>query len=404
MKRALIALTAALVVVLAPLPAAASGPDDITVTVPGSEDTTRITNAELRWGMNAETGAGAFAGGCNFLSAGVAGNTGSSRAWTAADGFFQAQSGNVRIVKPTARGEWEAASWENKCLDATGKAVTTADKRVTGIQVGIVGGTGTIAKDGSIEIGWEGSFTVAFYGGMTYWTVTNPVLTLDGNGNGKLIATASGYGASRDDASVWQSLPKQTIVLATIHGADVASSGFAVVPDYLGVAVSGADQVPKTAENAAYWGSFPDSFVGYQRLTGQAGYWLTTGGAKDAAKPATTLYINYDAAAPVITPPVTTPPDGGSAVTPKNPVVQRPAAAAKPSAKQAATAAGDDIVAGITPITLVPAVASLIPLASTGMPLLNFIVLLAVFAFLVAGLCALAIARRLPWQRRANDV
>ncbi|TLF27018.1 hypothetical protein, partial [Microbacterium sp. 5K110] len=59
-------------------PAAAAGPDEIVVTVPGpggpaAGDGT-IRNAQLRWGLNAESGGGAFAGGCNFLSAGLAGD------------------------------------------------------------------------------------------------------------------------------------------------------------------------------------------------------------------------------------------------------------------------------------------------------------------------------------------
>ena len=43
-----------------------------------------VSDVDLTWSLSNEQGGGAYAGGCNFLSAGKAGNTGSSRARSSA--------------------------------------------------------------------------------------------------------------------------------------------------------------------------------------------------------------------------------------------------------------------------------------------------------------------------------
>ncbi len=85
LPRAAAALAALVVLPLATLTAtpatAAPGDLDISVTVPsattapGTGDPFTVSNASFRWGINAEAGSGAFFGGCNFLSAGVVGDT-----------------------------------------------------------------------------------------------------------------------------------------------------------------------------------------------------------------------------------------------------------------------------------------------------------------------------------------
>lgn len=96
---------------------------------------------------------------------------------------------------------------------------------------------------------------------------------------------------------------------------------------------SGSDQI----RSGSSWGSFPQDFVDFQFLTGQASYWYSSGGTRDAAKPTTPLYISYDATNAVA--PVPPAPDGeagggGTAVTN---TAQRPAAGpAAPAAPSAA--------------------------------------------------------------------
>jgi len=329
------ALLAAVVsaVLLGGTPALAAGADaiDIGVTIPESTrdtDGDSITNAELRWGLNPESSSGSYAGGCNFLSAGKAGDAGSARVWDATDGFYSAEQGAVSIVKATSGGGWETPTFDTKCLDASGTAVTASSvTSTTQSQVVIDGGSGSATADGGLTLSWTGSFSVVFYGGMTYWSASNPQLQLDASGNGQLTATASGYGASMDDLTKWEPLAERTIVLAQLSGVSLGvTGGFASIPDYLGVSVSGAGQSGQTAQNASYWGAFPASFIDFQKATGQAGYWLSTGGLRDAAKPASILTVNYDAEAPAIVPA----PSGGleSVTPPSNPLTFRPDAAA----------------------------------------------------------------------------
>ena len=381
-------------------PAVAAGPDEVIVTVPGSDggggsgDGT-IVDAQLRWGLNAESGGGAFAGGCNFLSAGVAGDAGGARVWSEGDGLYRAEDGRVRIEKPTAGGGWTRASWATRCLDAHGSAVSVASTASTsGNQVVIDGGTGT-RRDGAVEIQWLGSFTVVFYGGMTYWSVTDPRLTLDATGTGQLLGTASGYGTSMDDMTTWNPIAPQTIVLADIRAADLADAGgFVVTPQYLGVLSVGSGQVARSGGNEAYWGSFPQSFLDFHRLTGQQGYWLTTGGVRDAAKPASPLTVSYSASAPIVAP---VPAPAGAPGIPDNPLRRAPAA-------QAAAAPLSQMLPVSTPLTTQPQAAGLVPEARNTLSALVLPLLGSAAALGAAIIAVLSMMRAFPWQRESTPV
>jgi hypothetical protein len=391
------------------LPVAAVSPDDdgapdeVRVTVPdrGQGPGDVVDDAQFRWGLNAEAGAGAFAGGCNFLSAGKAGDIGGGGiVWTESRGFYRATDGDVRIEKPSRTGEYDIATFAGRCLDADGNTVTASSlTSQTGNQVVIDGGTGTRAADGSLEIRWTGSFTVAFYGGMTYWSASDPVLTLDAAGNGRVTATASGYGTSMEDLTKWEALPERQVVLAEMREVDTSGGdGFATVPLYLGVGVSGVGQVERTADNAAFWGSFPASFVQYQKLTGQAGYWLTTNGQRDRAKVATTLFISYDADAPVVvTPPAA---DSGSGATPQNQVVRRPVAAASVAPPMPP---GVPVYALADASTVMPQGEGLVPGATAAAAQPLVLPLLGTAVALCAAIVAvLNLMQVLPWQRPAR--
>ncbi|MFE0633379.1 hypothetical protein ACFW3D_41440, partial [Streptomyces sp. NPDC058864] len=258
-----------------------------------------VSDASFAWGLSGEQGGGAFFGGCNFLSAGKAGNTGSSRLWAQGDGFYSTRDGNVTVEKPNAAGEFGQPSWATKCQDANGAAVSAGSTgSLTRNRVVFSHGTGTVdtaARTASIR--WTGSFTSVFYGGLTYWSASDPTLTVDADGSGTLTATATGYGADMNDPGKWVALPARTVTLAKLSHVELGSSGFTVTPDYLGESVtvpSGTTGQPaKSAANQAYWGSFPQDFVDFQQLTGQSSYWFTSGGARDAAKPATPLTLTY---------------------------------------------------------------------------------------------------------------
>jgi hypothetical protein len=198
-------------------------------------------------------------------------------------------------------------------------------------EVVVDGGSGTVDQGaGSARIAWTGSFTVAFYGGLTYWSATDPVLTVR-DGVGTLTATASGYGADRDDTSRWVRIPPRTVTLARFAHVDLGDNGFVVTPDYLGVEVdagTGTPQAARTSANAAYWGAFPQDFVDLQLQTGQSAYWYTSGGERDPFKAALPVTVSYDSSRPV-TPPKD-PDDSGSTPggpAPSNPLTTPPATA-----------------------------------------------------------------------------
>ncbi|GAA1704680.1 hypothetical protein GCM10009808_23310 [Microbacterium sediminicola] len=283
-----LALTAA-GAALAPAATAATEP---AVTTTAAEPTA-VDGVTLDWALNAETGGGAYFGGCNFLSAGIAGDTGSSRVWAEADGFYQTHVGNTTIVKPTADGtDLAQPTWATKCQTPSGTAVTTSAGSTSETRVQIANGAGSVdVAAGTAQIEWEGAFTVAFYGGMTYWSASNPVLTVNSDGSGTLTATASGYGADMNDTSKWLTLEPRTITLATLSGVEIDEDGFTISPDYVGVSIeTTAGAQVTTGDN---WGSFPQSFVDFQVLTGQSSYWYSSGGAADAKKVAAPLTVDW---------------------------------------------------------------------------------------------------------------
>jgi hypothetical protein len=266
----------------------------LVTALPASAAGTSVSDVELRWTMNAETGGGAYFGGCNFLSAGAAGDTGSSRVWTEADGFYSAQVGDVTIEKPTAAGGTVQPTWATKCQDANGATVTPSAASSTLNQAVFAGGTGTVdVAAGTASIAWDGDVTVVFYGGLTYWTFSDPVLTVAADGTGQLTGTASGFGTSMEDQTKWEAIAPEQIVLADLTGVTVDADGFTVTPDYLGVATTST--AGTQVQTGANWGSFPQSFVTFQAKTGQSSYWFSSGGAADPKKVTKPLAVSWTA-------------------------------------------------------------------------------------------------------------
>lgn len=260
------------------------------MTVANAAPTT-VDDITLTWGLSKEAGGGAYFGGCNFLSAGKAGNTGSSRVWAEADGFYKSSEGNVSIVKDGASGE-VTPTWATKCQGANGSAVTTAAASSTNNRVVFSDGSGTVdLAAGTASVSWSGSFTVAFYGGLTYWHASNPTLTVNANGTGTLKATVGGYGTSMEDMTQWVPLADQQVTLANLTGVSLSEDGFSLTPNYLGVVLSNVTNQVTTGPNA---GAFPEDFVAFHDQTGQSSYWYSSGGAADPKKPATPLSVAWE--------------------------------------------------------------------------------------------------------------
>ncbi|SJM50696.1 hypothetical protein [Gulosibacter sp. 10] len=255
----------------------------------------QVTGVDFAWTINDEAGGGAYFGGCNFLVAGPAGDAGSSRLWTEGDGFYKTQDGNVTITKPDASGQQVQPTWGTKCQNSAGTAVNTQAGSTTANQVNLANGSGTVDPDAeSATISWDGTFTIVFYGGMTYWSVKDVQLEVV-DGVGTLSGTGFGYGADMYDPSKWVELPETPIDLATFSGVDVTETGLEVQPDYLGVEIEveaggPSGEQSRTGDN---WGSFPQSLIDFNVATGQAAYWYSSGGAADPKKPAKPFSVSY---------------------------------------------------------------------------------------------------------------
>ncbi|HXH36285.1 MAG TPA: fibronectin type III domain-containing protein [Plantibacter sp.] len=342
---------------------------------------TEVDDAVLRWGFSNEANNGAFFGGCNFLTAGHIPDVGSG---TIVDqSRYSAQSGDVSIEKPNSAGAYELASFATRCLDRSGSTVdSNVTSSFTDSQLVIVGGAGTVdPSTNSGTIRWTGDFSVAFYGGLTYWYGSNPVLTVV-DGVGTLTATASGFGTDMQDQTKWTQIPPREIVLATLVGVTMRSDGFTVSPSYVGVKISQGDQVAPNSSNASYWGSFPQSFIDFQSLTGQFSYWFSSGGRQDPGKVALPLTVGFDASTFVAVPPAGT--SAGDVVDLVPNAKRSPFALRTPGAPAAAAATG--IGRQVTEvITLIQPATAPVP-ASQAVPL--FIALLG----LLGGLTVVAAA------------
>ena len=242
-----------------------------------------ISDATFSWGLTDMAGGGSWVNGCNFLSAGINEVTGTSRAWTEADGLVKGTDGNVTVTKPDSAGVYSPITWASRCLTPAGVAATPAPATFTGNVVNFSNGTGTVASDGSTVIDWDGSFTAAFYGGLTTWIATDPTMTIDADGNGEVTATLSAKGVAGTEA-----------VLATFDGSGADSDGFTATADYLGVpVVIAAPGTQQSTFNAATWGSFPQSFVDFQVLTGQSSFWYSSAATSDPTKIAKPVTFSY---------------------------------------------------------------------------------------------------------------
>lgn len=272
---------------------------------PANAASSTITDAVFRWGINAESNAAAFAPGTyNLLSAGIVTATSSSDLVTATN--WKQSEGNVNVLKLQSDGSYAAATFAGLRTNAAGTTTTTGNGLSSGHVVEIGAGTGTVdPAAGTAEIQWTGTFTSAFYSGMTRSWITDPHLSVAADGTGTITATLGGYQTSMEDSTVFESIaPVQNVVVATLTGVQVSATGFTVTPDYLGKTVNTGTGTPQTTSGANF-GSFPQAFVDFQVLTGQGSYWYSSGGAADARKPASPLSVAYTVAAQPAGPTVT---------------------------------------------------------------------------------------------------
>lgn len=255
-----------------------------------------ITGADLVWTGSQELQKAPPFGGSSFFSAGV--SDGKEPTYRAVDGKVSV----VHIDDNTRT----PATWATRAA----QVATDLEQAVV-----VEDGTGTLDEDGSAVIAWDGAWTVNFYGGLVPFTVTDPVLTVDEEGNGTLKGDLSGYGSTQDNPDVRTPLaPVADVTIATFSDVDVDSNGFTIGPDYEGVQVQVANATAQV--RTGDWGSWPQPFVDFHVKTGLSSYWYSSGGAADAYKSPSPIQV-------------------GSFTVSDKPAIQAPVIALQPSSVSA---------------------------------------------------------------------
>ncbi|WP_167005296.1 hypothetical protein [Mumia sp. ZJ430] len=342
-RRLAVAASIALVALATPLvPAAADGAD-------GASQTTarEVTGATLRWGLSNEVNNRAFApGSFNFMSAGTISDPGkggqtiiSADSWSnGKPAGWKASSGNVALEKKTTSGSYAPATWSGLTTSPSGAPIASPTSGTfTDHQIVLSEGSGWVDPDtGRASLSWRGSFTVVFYSGMSFFSVSDPALSVDRDGTGVLTATLSGFGSSLADPSVWKPVAAKKVTLATLPEVQLGADGTTATPSYEGVRNGAVDQnVTKPG-----WGSWPTSFVAWLAGAGSGSYWYSSGGAVDANKPPLPVHVAWELGDVLDTDPQDpgVPEDPDPQVpTPTTPTPENPAPSPAPSGDDKAT-------------------------------------------------------------------
>ncbi|MGH1563453.1 hypothetical protein [Mumia sp. DW29H23] len=263
-----------------------------------------VSDAQLRWGVNQEMSNSAFAPGTyNMFSAGTVPNPGKG-GQTLAQKDWRATSGNVRIEKETSAGGHRLATWSGLGTTPDGQPLGAATNGLLSDHTVVIeGGKGTVdPKKRTATIRWKGTFTALLYSGMSYFTVTDPVLTVSG-GSARIDATLGGYATDRENTSVWKALAPTKVRLADAAVKSLSNArGFTVTPRFAGVRYDAPAGAVAQQRGVSGWGAFPTSFLRFQEKVGTASYWYTSGASTDRFKAALPITFSYDADKPVAAP------------------------------------------------------------------------------------------------------
>jgi hypothetical protein len=305
-------------------------------TGPTDDGTETLTDAVLRWGVNTESNTAAHNPGTyNFLMAGALPDPGRG-GQTVAEGQWHQRSGAVEVEKWDAlTTTWTDATWAGLRTDSSGAALQVGTS--SNHQLVFSQGTGVLDREaGTARIAWQGSATVVYYSGYSFFHLSDPVLEV-ADGHGTVTATLGGFASAQDDPTRWEAVPPTTVTIATLPSVSLTTNGFTVDPAYRGV---GLDPATGTqVRSGADWGSFPTSWVRFMEVLGTGPFWYSSGGSDDANKVAAPLTVSFDGAAVVVpTPPAgaTKPPAVvNSAPPPPDPGPRSTSAAPAPDAAAA---------------------------------------------------------------------
>lgn len=255
---------------------------------PGGVDLNKV---ELEWSGSAELQKAPPFGGSNYFSAGVSHGDQAS---------FKGYEGNAFALQVAAGGAEAVSTWATRAGHVTNGGAQL---------VRLYRGIGTVAEDGSATVAWDGSFSVNFYGGLAPFTISDPALTVDADGEGVLSADLLGCASSMANPSQCTPLPMaHDVTVATFSGVEVDPAGeLTVKPDYAGVEAEVPSGTPQN-RSVAGWGAWPQPFVDFHVQTGLAAYWYSSGGIADPDKPPAPFTVDFVGGDPPVVVPVA---DGG---------------------------------------------------------------------------------------------
>jgi hypothetical protein len=154
-------------------------------------------------------------------------------------------------------------------------------------------GTGEFEQYGAAEIGWDGAYSVNFYGGLAPFTIEAPTLVVNEDGTGELMATLVGCEASMADPDECSPFtPVEEVQVATFSGAEISGDELTVIPEYAGVAITTSPQFPQD-RTIGGWGSWPQSFVDFQEETGLAPFFYSAGFPEDSQKSPSPFLVDF---------------------------------------------------------------------------------------------------------------
>jgi hypothetical protein len=236
-----------------------------------------LTGVVLEWSGSEELQAAPPYGAVNYLSAGVSDGT---------QATYRAEDGDGSIWRVGPGGVETRATYATRAAH-----IGTGAHQL----VRLGAGKAHLDRDGSATVDWRGSWSVNFYGGLVPFTMTDPALTVDADGTGKLTADLSGYASSMENPNEKRVIPPVAdVVVATFRDVEIDPSGdIAITPDYAGVAID----VPagQSAQNRTSpgWGAWPQAFVDFQFKTGLSSYWYSSGGAADPDKVPSAFAVDF---------------------------------------------------------------------------------------------------------------
>lgn len=261
--------------------------DEATEETGTEESTVRtVTDAEFRWGVNAEsTTKGHAPGTFNVLYAGDVSQHLPEPNMNIEPAQWNAQAGDVAIEKRSESGSLSTATWADATTDRSGRELSAGAS--SGLEMVFSGGTGEIDPEaGTATIEWDGTASIVYYSGFVYMTLSDPVLTVT-ESSATLTATMGGHSSSREDTNQWEELDPQVVTVADLPRECVTldgDQGFSVSPEYLGVEYGEPTDAEPQYREGENWGSFPESLVDFARSAGGGQFWYSSGGSFDSSK------------------------------------------------------------------------------------------------------------------------